>query len=306
MRTEQIAYLDSVIRLGSFRAAARHLGVSQPTLTEQIRRLEEELDVTLLTRQHSGVSLTTAGEHLLPHIQRLLQDSRSLHEEANALSTLQSGSVRIGGTPTLNYAFLVSSILEYRRMYPNVRFEAIEAGSRRLIESVLSGDLDIAVVTAVEDLTSNKHLIARPLFRDEVVMCLPATHRLAGASGARLRDLKDDPWVVFGWDFMLRQLLEELALDTQLNVVYNASGSASTVRMVAMGIGITLTTMLAIKTASVADRERVVSLPLLGSNVPTVHSYLIRRRGLWPTPASRELERIVMRDREERQADGMQ
>jgi DNA-binding transcriptional LysR family regulator len=224
----------------------------------------------------------------------VLEDSRTLQEEANALSTLRSGNVRVGGTPILNNTLLVSAILECQQLYPNVHFEVTEGGSFRLIESVVAGDLELAAVNSVEDLSDNDQLIARRLWTDDVFVCVPRSHRLAGARGVRLAEIKDNPWVICGWDYMPRQLLGKLTAGMDINVVYNAVGGSATVHMVARGIGITLATRLAIDTADPADRERVVALPITGQAVPQVHTFLLRRRGIWPTPASRELERLVM------------
>jgi DNA-binding transcriptional LysR family regulator len=293
MRIQQLIYLTAVIQHGSFRKAAKQLGVSQPTLTDQIRRLEEELDVVLLNRGHAGIAPTSQAEVLLPHIGRVIENARSLTEEASALGGLRVGTVRVGSSPTLSNALLCHAIRKFRLTYPNIRFEAIEAGSATVAEGVASGDLDIGLLTSADASFGNSHLITRQILADKIVVCMPAGHRFSKAKSVGIAELADDPWIVYGRDYTLRTVFEDLTRAMSINVAYQSTSASTMIRMVANNVGVALATALAISVSDTEDRRKVVALDLRLKALPSIGGFIVRRRDHLPTPAGREFERVL-------------
>ena len=100
MRFEQFQYLEAALRTRSFRQAAKELGVSQPTITNQVQRLEEDLGVLLVMRASHGVSPTYAAERILPHAVVAIRAEHALRQEVSAIDSLKIGHVRVASVAT--------------------------------------------------------------------------------------------------------------------------------------------------------------------------------------------------------------
>lgn len=146
MRFTQLTYLEAALQLGSLRKAAAHLGVAQPSLTQQIQRLEEELNVVLLVRGHNGVTPTDAAVALLPHVRRALQAEESLHQAAGAINGLHIGRLRLGTIPAASKMFVPQVVRKFQLAYPQISFDVTEEGSGQIRESLLAGELDCGVL----------------------------------------------------------------------------------------------------------------------------------------------------------------
>jgi LysR family hydrogen peroxide-inducible transcriptional activator len=196
MRSEQLRYLEAAIRHGSLRKAAQEVGVGQPTLSQQIRRLEEDLNVVLLIRRANGVLPSAEARILLPHIRQVLQADRALREEAGLINGLRSGSVRLGAVTTASQILLPRVVPLYRNSFPNVRFSVWESGSQGVRDSVTSGELDLGLVVRTSDPASDANLTATDLISDQIVLCVSRRHPLADKPVVKMEDLAGQSWVV--------------------------------------------------------------------------------------------------------------
>src|SRR5690606_30513504 len=124
--------------------------LAQPSLSRQIATLESELEVELFHRIRGGVTLTAAGERLLPIACRMLADAEAARDEMSELTGLRRGRVRLGATPTLTTSLVAEVLVSFQAQYPGIDVEVFERGSRDLITALLEGALDLAlIVTSV-------------------------------------------------------------------------------------------------------------------------------------------------------------
>ena len=150
MDLSQVRYFNAVARHGSFSAAAKALGITQPGLTKAVRRLEVSLDCALFIRLPRGVALTQQGEALLRYASLLdvqLQDAR---KEVRALADGAVGELRIGAGPSWLSRALPRIVAELTAEYPQLSFHVVGGYNSTLIESLSNGDLDL-VVSALPD-----------------------------------------------------------------------------------------------------------------------------------------------------------
>ncbi|RLV54628.1 LysR family transcriptional regulator [Aeromicrobium phragmitis] len=203
MQLQQLTYFVAVAEARHFTRAADITGVSQPTLSKQIRSLENSLGTPLFVRTRSGVDLTPAGEALLPHARRIVIDvanaERSVHEVAN----LRRGRVKLGATPSVIDGLLPDVLRDFRRDYPEIELEIHEAGSRVLTDQLLAGRLDIAVLI-VPLATRSPDIETHLVFRERLVLASPPDDpRPERISVAELCDL---PLVMFREGYDLRDV----------------------------------------------------------------------------------------------------
>ena len=231
MELRQLRYFVEVARLGSFSLASKALYITQSTVSQQIGKLEEELDVQLLTRDTRHVSLSDYGEQFLPHAIKVIEEARACMDKIRDVNDLQTGSLNIGST----YSFgplLMQSILDFRRQFPNVRLRLINASTTDLQQKLLNRELDIAL--AYKSSISDDRIDSRLLFENRLCL-IGRKDELAGCKrpvpveslsryplalpfkGLQARDMLES--VLFGHDVELDIRLENSSIHAILDLV---------------------------------------------------------------------------------------
>src|SRR5688500_12072694 len=206
MQVQQLAYFAAVARTRHFTHAADLVGVSQPTLSKQIRVLENSLGSPLFVRTRGQIELTSAGEALLPHAQRILRDLESAQRSVDEVTGLRRGRVRLGATPTLCDWLVPDLLTRFHELHPDIELEVQEAGSRVLTGELGQGRLDLAllIVPLRSDGAETGAIDTTSLMRERLVLASPADADLPEVIDvAALRDL---PLVMFREGYDLREV----------------------------------------------------------------------------------------------------
>ena len=172
MQLRHLAYFVAVADERSFTRAADVLGVSQPTLSKQIRALENSLGTRLLVRDRSGIALTSAGEALLPHAHRILIEAENATRSVHEVASLRRGRVRMGATPSMVEGLLAPVLTTFRAEHPEIDLEVHEAGSRDLTAELSTGRIDLALL--IVPLASQiPDLETSVVYRERLVLASP-------------------------------------------------------------------------------------------------------------------------------------
>lgn len=192
MELHQARYFLAVCTARNFTRAAERCNVSQPALTAAIKKLEKELDGPLFYRDRSGAKLTTLGERLFPHFQRLAAESRSIVELADEHSRLQSVPVRVGVLTTIGPSRIAGFLESFSRTAPSVELELQVEAHDRLHTRLEEADLELAItnVTSPAD-----WMVIAELYREQYMVVLPPGHRLAGHTVIELSELSGEPYI---------------------------------------------------------------------------------------------------------------
>lgn len=293
MRLEQLRYAEVTFRAGSLRKAAQELGVAQPSLSQQIQRLEEELGVVLLIRRPNGVRPTDAAIAILPHIRTALRAEAHLRQEASAISGLREGRVRLGSIATASRTLLPRVVRRFQQEHPSIHFQVTEGGSVLIRDQVASGDLDVGIVShLLEDKHGMAGLFVEDIADGRMVVCIPAGHRLWGRTAVTAADLAGEAIIAFHPGYILRTVYDHLATRQEVHAVYYTDSSETARRMVSAGVGIALLSRLGTSDDSAVSAGRIGFLPL---QEPWAESRMsvVRRADEQPPPAVRALLRIV-------------
>lgn len=203
MQIQQLSYFVAVARVRNFTRAADAMGVAQPTLSKQIRALENALGSALLVRDRSGVALTAAGEALLPHARRIVIDVENAERAVQDVAGMRRGRIRLGATPSLCDGLLADEIRRFCDRYPGIDIAVEEGGSRDLTRSLVHGQLDLAlVIVPLQD--DERDLETTPILRESLVLASPADAP-ALPSRVPVEALKDRPMVMFRDGYDLRE-----------------------------------------------------------------------------------------------------
>ncbi|GAA2556235.1 LysR family transcriptional regulator [Winogradskya consettensis] len=196
MRTVQTDSLDvfrTVARTGSITAAARALGFTQSAVSRQIAVLEGEVGERLFERVARGVVLTDAGNSLLPHASAVLDRLATARADLAALRGLGGGRVRVGAFPTAVAALVPRALAALLRAYPKIEVQLIEGRTPALLERLQSGEADVVVISGPPPAAAR--LTLRHLLDEELLVAVPAGHRLAGRKSVRLAELSDEAFI---------------------------------------------------------------------------------------------------------------
>jgi DNA-binding transcriptional LysR family regulator len=175
MTLTQLQYVLAAFEHGSFSAAAAALHLAQPSLSEQVRRLEAELGVALFQRVGRGLVPTEAGRTLRPHAEAALAAVESARASVGAVRELRGGTAAFGTFGTAR-SYLGSDLVEdFRRRYPAVRVRVVGQNSSETVEAIQAGELEAGLVVLPID---DRGLIVRPAMRDELLYVSADAERL--------------------------------------------------------------------------------------------------------------------------------
>jgi DNA-binding transcriptional LysR family regulator len=257
VQLQQLAYFVSVADTRHFTRAADEVGVAQPSLSKQVRALERELGAPLLHRTRGNVSLTDAGEALLPVARRMLADADSARRRIREVLNLARGRVRLGATPSLCTGLLPTVLADFRREHPNIELIVHEGGSRDLQRDLSEGALDFALVVDAR-LGEDPQLATVPLCTEELVVISPrqAPSPAGRRSQITVAELEGQPLVMFRSGYDLRETTEAACRDNGFSPTFASEGGEmdAVLEFVRAGLG------LAVVPRTVAgDRFRVTS-----------------------------------------------
>lgn len=224
--------LLAVADAGSITEAAARLNVTQPALSRRVHQLEEHLGVELLTRGRKGVALTVIGETVAAEARVLVARYDHLRAEVAAHGRLEGGTVRIGGGATAVSFVLPRAIAEFQSAYPGVRFQVKEAGSREVSQDVVSGRLELGLVTLPVPL---RELDAWPLIEDEIVVIARRAHPLTRLKQLDFGHLAGLGVVGFEAGSAIRQIVDQAlrAAGIEMSVLMELRSISAIIRMVA-------------------------------------------------------------------------
>lgn len=281
MTLQQLAYLVALAESGSFTRAADAVGVAQPTLSRQLRVLEDELGAPLVQRGgREGVTLTAAGAVVLPLARRMLADADRARTGVAELIGLQRGRVRVGATPSLCIGVLADVLRVFHARHPDVALQLDESGSQPLVRRLVRGELDVALVI-VPTTGIDPALHTTPVLRERLSVASPASERQLSARGSMtVHELARRPLVVPRQGYDVREAVLQAYADAGETPRFAVEGGEmdAVLRLVEAGTGVAVVPDLVF--AGRPRLRRTVLTPPLYRTVA-----LARRADLVPTHA---------------------
>lgn len=249
MELDQLRYFVAVARAGTFTRAAEREGVTQPSLSQQIRKLEDSLGVPLFERRGRSVRLTQAGERLLPEAQTLLRKAADARQLVTELMNEVGGRLAVGAIPTVMPYWLAPKITSFQSRYPDVEVQLVENITARLIDDLQTGDLDLAIVSLP---ISFPDIVCSELFREELLFVLPSEHPFAAQPRLHPRRIAGEHLLVLREGHCFRK--QALAVCRrglrEPGTVFESDQFSSVFALVASGFGITVAPKMAVHEAS--------------------------------------------------------
>lgn len=291
MNLQDLRYLVAVAETRHFGRAAEACNVAQPTLSSQIRKLEEELGVTLLERTNKRVDLTPVGSQILHHAREALAQSRAIEAVAQAARDPLVGALKLGVIPTLAPYLMPLILGPLRKGYPRLGLELWEDQTRSLIDGLRSHRLDAALLATPAD---SPEITEIELFDEPLLAAVPPGHNLAASPSIDPDTLAPELLVLADGHCLANHALAACGAKTgsyrtPLQSSMQAATLETLVNLVAAGYGATLIPSLA---APSLGRLGIVLRPLTGdASTRTVR--LASRPGFPRPQALRALEKVI-------------
>lgn len=240
MELYQLRYFLAVAEHLSFTRAARALNLSQPPLSQQIRRLEADLGGDLFVRDTHSVRLSDLGAAFVPMARRILGEVSAAKAEIGAMTRLEKGRLRVGASGALAYYLLPQLLWRFRSEHPGVAVEIVERRTSELIGLCESDELDLALVRLPHEKTA---LETRLLAHEPLMLALPPGHRLAAAAEVPISALAGEPLILIaqpGEPFHALVTGLCTAAGFAPDIVCSGATYATAARLVGMGMGVTV------------------------------------------------------------------
>ncbi|WP_329118495.1 LysR family transcriptional regulator [Streptomyces sp. NBC_01465] len=286
IEARHLRVLRAVAATGSFSAAARELGCTQPAVSQQMKALEASTGTPLLIRTSREMRLTQAGEALVRHAAGILAGLTAAEEEVAAIAGLRAGRVRLVSFPSGSSTLVPTALAALRAAHPGTRVSLVEAEPPRSVEMLREGDCDVALAFRYGAPTDEwDDLVVRPLLADRLVGLVPEGHRLASSDAVTISDLADESWIA-GCPRCRRQLVEVCeSAGFQPRIDFATDDYPAVIGLVGAGLGVAVLPELAIEsvrpkgartvTVEPAVRREIVALTLPDlAHVPAVAATL--------------------------------
>lgn len=283
LNLNQLVAFVVVAELASFRLAATRMNISQSAVSVQVRHLEEALGVPLFHRTTRSVTLTHAGESLLPQAREMCQDLARIATAFRGEAQLERGLVTVVALPAASVTLLPPLMKKYRQIHPQIEVRLVDLDSKAALDTLRAGDADIAVLSRTDGLDD---CLFTPLYDDELLLVTPRTSERKGSpSAVSVKAVAQMPLLLNPKGVQLRKLVDEM---------FAKAGCAPEVRqecmrpqtllsLVEQGFGVTLLTL---STLAGLDTSRVSSFRLTPRARREIGMVTLRRTSASPAMAS--------------------
>jgi LysR family hydrogen peroxide-inducible transcriptional activator len=249
MEVHQLRYFCAVAETGSFTRAAQRERVAQPSLSQQIMKLEKELGVRLFDRLGRSVRLTDPGQSFLPRARAVLWELKAAKDEVAERQSTVSGPVCIGVIPTIAPYFMPSRLALFSRKFPRTSITVVEDVTVRLMDRLRAGMIDLAVVA----LPARGHdLESYELRTERLYAIFPKNHRLAKKRTVLMKELREEPFLLLRDDHCFRETAIEVCKRARLlpQVIFESGQFSSILGMVGAGLGVSIVPEMALEQRS--------------------------------------------------------
>lgn len=245
MEFQQLRYVCAIAESGSFSRAAEHCHVAQPSLSQQVSKLEDELGTRLFDRLGRRVRLTDAGKLFLPRARGILQEMEAARSEVDYGRKDTKGSIAVGVIPTIAPYFMPERVAEFTKKFPDASLKIVEETTPVLVESVRNLSLDLAIMSLP---LRHREFEIIPLHRERLYAVLPPDHAMAKRKELSLGDLRTEPFVLLRDSHCFHDIAVSACQRARVNprVAFESGQFSSLLGMVSAGIGVSIVPAMAV------------------------------------------------------------
>ncbi len=297
MELRQLKYFEKACELENFSEASRQLYITQSTLSQQIKQLEDELGILLFDRIGKRIIPTEAGRAFLPYARKTIQEAENGKQIIKDLKGIETGEINIGVTYSLSN-LLTAAILDFNKAYPRIKVNIRFGTSREQFEMLENNHIDCILSFLPENITEEYERIL--LFSSQLYFIVHKSHSLAGLSSLSLKKLSETSLILPAQGFATRRKTDELCYknNIQLNIGMEINDVKTIIDLVKKGNWATILTRAAIK-----GENDLKYIPILTSEKLISQAYLFWPKGVYRKKSviafSDFLQKTIMKGKKE-------
>ncbi len=239
MEIHQLEYFVAIVETGSFSRAAERCNVAQPSLSQQILKLEKEIGHPLFDRLNRKVVLTDFGERLLPRANLILGELQNIKAEIHTEVAEGRGTLRVGFIPTIAPFVLPGVIRRFSQEFPHASLEVHEGFTEDLIEKIIAADLEVGITSLP---IANKLIHTEELLTEPLLVASTSKYEIISQASIQVKELDHFPFIALSEVHCLGEQVQTFCYqqDLALNIVCHTSQLSTVQNCVAMGLGVSL------------------------------------------------------------------
>lgn len=282
MHLQQLKYVVKVSEMGSFSHASKLLYISQPTLSQQIASLEEELGVKLFLRHSRSVGLTEAGREYVQYARKILNDLEALENSMKNYSSLQKGTLTVGLLWIFGYLGLSELVSGFLDVFPNIDLKVKVNGSSKLLEMLYQREVDVIFVIGSEGLEQKLDLVSQQIMEDRYGVIVSKENSLSNREQLTAEDLDGERLIMPSRDSAFRpQLMDQLqAKRIQPYIVCESSHNDVNIQLVSQNLGMAF---MSHRLAKVSDNGKFRIVPFVPEMKLSIHYVVLKSMTDYPT-----------------------
>ena len=245
MEFNQLKYVCAIAETGSFSRAAERCQIAQPSLSQQVLKLEEDLGVRLFDRLGRSIRITEAGRAFLPHARAILAEMDSARSSVAGKNADVTGGVSVGAIPTIAPYLMPGYAAAFTRKYPDAKLRMVEETTPGLVAALRDLSIDLAILAIP---LRHKDLELFPIRTEPLFAVLPKDHPRAAADSLQLKNLRGEPFVMLRDGHCFRDLSLATCTHARITpkIAFESDQFSSVLGMVAAGVGISFVPEMAI------------------------------------------------------------
>jgi LysR family hydrogen peroxide-inducible transcriptional activator len=246
MQIHQLRYFCAVAKEGSFTRAAEHEHVAQPSLSQQVRKLEDELGARLFDRLGRTVRLTSFGQIFMLRAEAILREVSDAKREMEEMAGNDRGRIALGAIPTIAPYFLPGRLASFAVKFPGARVRVVEDITPVLLERLQEAAIDMSLLALP---VPGDHFVSVELLREPLYLVVPQEHRLASKPEVHLKEIEGDSFLLLkeGHCFRENTLAACGRARLEPNVVFESGQFATILAMVAANTGVSVVPQMAVE-----------------------------------------------------------
>jgi LysR family hydrogen peroxide-inducible transcriptional activator len=239
MEIRQLEYFVAIAETGGFSRAAERCNVTQPSLSQQIKKLEREIGQPLFDRLNRGVVLTNSGRMLLPRAIQILGELQDIKVEMQSDNQDDSGSLSVGFIPTIAPFVLPSVIRRFSQDFPKASLQVHEDLTDALINKIITAELDVGITSLP---IKNKMIKTEELLTEQLFVAASRKYDIVSQASIRVKELDDFPFIALSEVHCLGEQVHSFCYqqDLDLNIVCHTSQLSTVQNCIALGLGVSL------------------------------------------------------------------
>lgn len=287
MELRQLKYFVKSAEYLNFSVAAKHLYITQSTLSQQIKQLEFELGFELFLRNSRHISLTEAGEEFLPFARKTIQDAEDGVQRLHDLQHVKAGKLRVGVTYSLS-TVLTEGLLEFMKVFPDIKLEVCYKTVNELLALLKESELDF--ILSYKPLLDAPDVDSMPLFENALALVVSKEHILATKKRITLQELANVPLVLPSHDLQARMMLERLLAGKGIELSSKLELNETNILLQMVSTGSYATVL---STSAVFGSSRFRAIPI-DDPANVMEASLLRLKGAYQKAAAREFVKILL------------